>query len=119
MLFLRALVAIGSTFVLLATIAMGQPQILGVFGEVGDGSTLVIVGTGFGDKPSAAPVLYDRVVDQPGYQDLASGDPIPTHVSGCVDCPWEAASQWGDGVSYTTESPRTAGGASYRATARG
>ena len=100
-----------------------QPVISSVEGDFGTSDTLIIRGSGFGAKAVPAPVLWDRLTNQPAYQsrDISHDDIVPTRADGCADCPWGAQipPAWGNLVRYWTTDPRTANGATYHSTAKG
>jgi len=106
---------------LLAGPCLAQPTITMVDGNFHPDGILVILGSGFGDKDPAAPLLIDRLTDVPAYLDrgLTDGDTIPTQADGCPDCPWWSVAFQDVAVRYSTDDPRYPGGAAYRATGRG
>ena len=112
----RLLSIIAPIIVFIVPAALAQPHVIGISGTLAQDETLIIIGSGFGSKSPAAPVLVDRLTQ---YSNLADGDLIPTSISGCPQCPWLRVGPQDDSVRFSTDSPRTAGGAAYRATAGG
>jgi len=72
--------------------AVAAPVIESVgFGAPPDGR-FELRGSGFGEKPAAAPILYDCVANIPAYagRHLRNGDRVPVRADGdCRNCPWE------------------------------
>ena len=112
----RLLSIIAPIIVFIVPAALAQPHVIGISGTLAQDETLIIIGSGFGSKSPAAPVLVDRLTQ---YSNLADGDLIPTSAGGCPQCPWQRVLPQGDSVLFSTDSPRTAGGAAYRATVGG
>jgi hypothetical protein len=122
---MRPLAAPIAVLALASALALGprptpaQPVILDVTGNLVDGGTLVIAGSGFGEKATAGPVLWDSLVNIPAYDLIVDGDVIPTRADGCEDCPWAATISGSNPVVFSTSSPRTPDGAAYRTEADG
>lgn len=105
-----------SLTLLVAGFCLAQPVVTMVDGNLLPDGTLAIHGHGFGSKEPAAPYLVDRLTNVEAYlgQDLADGDLVPTQADGCTYCPWWSSSHLGDGVRYSSDSPRLPEGAAYR-----
>jgi hypothetical protein len=66
-------------FLLLAAPATGNaaPDNISVSGDVSQGASITIEGTGFGSKPTPAPVLWDTVDNQSSYSGVSGGGEVP------------------------------------------
>jgi len=101
-----------------------EPDIVSVSGSLVDGSDMSVSGSGFGVKFPVEPMMWDTLVNQPGYANLNQGDFIPVKrvvsESGapgdCEECPWyETGSRYDVPPSiFNLEDVRTPGGATYR-----
>lgn len=106
-----------------ASRAGAQPVVSSVEGDFRTSATLTIRGSGFGAKAVPAPLLWDRLTNQPAYlnRGVSHDQIVPTRADGCADCPWGAQipPNWGNLIRYWTTDPRTANGATYHGTTKG
>lgn len=110
-----------------STAAMSQPVIFAVDGEIAEGDTLLISGTGFGDKTGQTPLLWDTLSNQPGYvaRDVQQGDIIPSTegdwgLSPCSDCPWDVNQpDFSSPMRYWNQDNRVNGRPFYRVERKG
>ena len=121
------ILVIGSMLVCVSSI-MAQPVIYSIDGEISTGDTLVVSGTGFGDKTGQdSPLLWDTLSNQPGYIDrgVSHGDIIPStegdwDLSPCPDCPWDVNQpDWALPMKYWNEDNRVADRPHYRVVRKG
>lgn len=75
----------------LSSLSAASPRISSVAGEIREGSTLIISGSGFSEMNSGN-VLYDLVSNQLEYESLSSGSTVPVN-----EGPWSQGTNiWGN-----------------------
>jgi hypothetical protein len=85
-------------FVFIPVISIAAPSISNVSGTIANGNSIILSGSGFGTKSTAAPTLWDTVGNK--YTGLTNGQTIPTGGS----YPWGFNN--GDTVKYSNTNLR-------------
>ncbi len=92
------------------------PSVNSADGTFSQGQSINISGSGFGTKPTAAPVLWDTVDNIPSYSGLSDGNSIPVGGSN----PWPSPYGNSSGKNYvkynTNDGQRGVSSAQYKAT---